>query len=53
MSWETVPICNYCWRLQHSDGREPVRVRNRRKEVCHYCEEETYSGIYVRAEVNQ
>lgn len=49
MPWESVPICNYCWRLREGD-RQPIRLRNRKKEQCHFCTEFTYSGIYTRAE---
>lgn len=51
MAWSNVPICNYCWHLKEGT-RFPVRLRNRKKEICHYCDEWTRSGIYVRVEVN-
>jgi hypothetical protein len=43
----TVPICDACWRIEEGD-REPVRLREPDTETCHYCEQETRSGIYVR-----
>ena len=48
--WKTVPICHICWELDFGD-RRPVVVLGATQEVCFSCEKDTYSGIFVRAEV--
>jgi hypothetical protein len=50
MKWDTVPICEECWRKQEGD-REPVRFREPTEEKCYACNEATLSGIYARREI--
>jgi len=52
MSWESVPICDECWRRERGTI-EPVRLKEaeRAHEICWYCDRSTRSGIYVREEV--
>ena len=47
----TVPICDDCW--QKATGKTPIRLREPELEICHFCQEETKSGIYVRKMVEQ
>jgi hypothetical protein len=43
----TQSLCDDCWRATNPD-RDPVRLTERREEVCVDCGESTNSGIYIR-----
>lgn len=52
--WKNVAVCEPCWRL-HRPNQEPVRVKlpdDADPERCGSCQTLTFSGIYVRAFVN-
>jgi hypothetical protein len=40
-------ICAKCWYKRNPD-QEPHRLVNRHVEICCYCGEQHFSGIYVR-----
>ena len=47
MSFDTVPVCDECWRAREGE-REPHRFKQPLEETCHWCNKPTRSGIYVR-----
>jgi hypothetical protein len=52
MTWQTVPICDYCW--EYEEGiKKPFRFKTLERvvEVCYRCGTITKSGIYVRRDV--
>jgi len=40
-------ICDKCWELR-CPAREPVRLKDISKEICCFCGEFHFSGIFVR-----
>jgi hypothetical protein len=67
MRFENVACCDDCWWGDQGNGeftgqgmsregmRMPYRMRNevRPLEVCHFCGYETFSGIYIRTDVDE
>lgn len=51
MSWQTVPLCEGCWKAMHP-VRQPVRLAHPDQEVCADCGQSTESGIYVRRQLS-
>lgn len=47
--YEPVPLCTACWYDLHK--HEPVRTRNEELCKCVRCGAPTYSGIWVRMQI--